>query len=171
MSASTDGLLAALPSTLIEATNGSVMAVLLFVIGGFVAYIVEHWLHVRYRYEPPWALRPIIIVYHQRKAAIALLWGLAGFEVRTFSVWWPRHLVNDGLDPLDYMPVWLAPTLLVGGTIMAVVGLTCWLRVTLPLRIVRWAPVIGGRTFPVGQGAWFIIAALCVAWGSWMAWR
>ena len=158
-----------LPSPLIEASNGVVWPLLILVIIGFFAYIVEHWMDNRRPSEWVFALRPIVKTYQERKGAIAMLWGVAGFELKIFALWWPRHIINGGGRVRDVIPEWFAPTVLILGTAMIVIGFTCWLRVTVPLRIVHWAPVLFGYRVDVGRYVWVFSSGCCVIFGVWMA--
>lgn len=175
MAASIENLLdfsnwpATVPSPLAEAGNGIVLPVIAAMILGIVSYIVEYWALIRYPYEGPLALRPVIVAYRMRKAAIAMFVGLSGVEIRIFAVWVSRHLENHGTDPHSVFPAGLLPATFVFGTVLIFVGFTCWLRVTMPEKVRSWSITIADREIRLGRLIWPSAMIGCVAWGAWMA--
>lgn len=157
------------PAPLAEAGNGLIVPLLAVVILAMLAYVVEYWWFVRYSYEWPWAWRPVWMTYLARKPAIAALFFLTGFELRIFSVWLPMHLTNHGVDPGAVLPAGGAPLAYLVGTVFIVLGLTCWLRVTLPDKLTGSEVQIGTVKLRVGRVAWAAIVVACAWWAVWMA--
>lgn len=141
--------MSALPSWLIEASNGTLIVVLLWMVLFDVRYLVlkvselggaklvasEWWMTK----SPPAEL----------KGAVALLTLLTGFWLRTFGLWWFRHMEAHGIDTLPFREIGIA--LLVGGTIISVWGGMCWLKVILPTDIPRFT--------------WFILCGSALGFG------
>ncbi len=136
----------ALPSWLVEASNGTLIIVLMWMIifdalyifhkvrdrGGFVSVIRSWW---RAGHPPP-----------ELKAAIALMVLFVGSELRTYALWWFRHMQNQGIDTEPFREIGIA--MLVAGTAAAVWGGMCWLKVIMPADLPR--------------GTWFLLSAIAV---------
>ena len=118
-------MITALSPRLLEASNGVLLAVLLMMFCGLASYLYMEWRELGFAG-----------VYRDRKAAIALSVFVIGLGIRTYVVWWLRHAANHGLPA----PLWvdLSPAFLVGGTVVAVIGGLCWLRVTTWRELPHW---------------------------------
>ena len=133
----------ALPSWLVEASNGMLLIILMWMIIFDAIYLV-------YKLRECLSFR---VLYVESKAAIALMVVLLGFEAHTFVRWWFRHMQNQGVDPESYRD--LGIFLLVAGTAMGVWGGICWLKVIMP------------RDLP--RELWFVLSAIAVGFGIVMA--
>lgn len=136
----------ALPSWLVEASNGTLIIVLMWMIifdglyiihkvrdlGGVVSMLRAWWRQG----HPPAEL----------KAAFALMMLFVGSELRTYALWWFRHMQNQGIDPEPFRQIGIA--MLIAGTAMAVWGGMCWLKVIMPSDLPR--------------GTWLMLSAIAV---------
>ena len=127
---------------LLEACNGTLLAVLGFMLVGTLSYLLLEWREIG-----------IFNLYSYRKAGIALSVFLIGLVMRTGVIWWVSHLRNHDLPDPFWAPA--APWLLSAGTVTVVVGGICWVRVT------AWREL--------GHWFWFVAAVCAVGFGVWFA--
>lgn len=123
-----------IPSWLLEGSNGSTAFALLFVFCLQLAYLVGSAAVIR---DPP-------SFYRQMKPVIALTVMVGGFLLRFADIWAQRFSEHYDVD-LAFDP-WVSITFHIVGTSASIIGVLCWLRVTMP----RW----------VGFYAWLAIAIL-----------
>jgi len=128
-----------LSPSLVEASNGVLLALLFFMILYNLLFLFRKDAKVGhvYRFSDSW---------HVSKAAIALFSFFVGFFIRTGIVWYVRHMENHG-QPLN-MDLYYdeaAQIVLILGTAVAVIGGCCWIRVVVPFRYpwMLWTTTIG----------------------------
>lgn len=107
------------PLWLLEGSNGATAFALAFVVAFQVMFLTAAAIKIQ----------SAISFYRQMKPVIALTVGFAGLLIRFGAVWIRQYKVLHGLPPLD--PT-LAIFVHVAGTCMSIVGVLCWLRVTMP---------------------------------------
>lgn len=133
-----------LPSWLIEVSNGVLFLLVLAMTAFALVYLVTKlrecggtWMRV----------------YVEAKAAIALMVFLIGVDIGVFVRWWFRTMQNHGIDPRPYIA--LGTTLVIVGTVVAIWGGMCWIKVITPVR------------FP--RGTWFLVGVAAIAIATMMA--
>lgn len=140
--------------TALESTNGMLVAVLILVTAGALWNLATICRDVRAAPPEcfPWPTRRETI-YHIGKPSLALAVGFGGLLLNVGTKWFLRWLANHGYSP----PAWASysSALVLLGAVSAVVGLLCWLRVTVPDK--------------VGLRAWLAMLVCCLAFGALMA--
>ena len=132
----------AIPAQVLEVRNGILMVILACMLVGDLAYVVDELRQMGFRN-----------VYRYRKAAIAMAFFLAGLLTQTGMIWAARHMENHGYAPP--LAARFGPLVLTAGSVLAVVGGLCWLRVTLPRQLPPYL--------------WVMIGFAAVAFGVGMA--
>lgn len=132
-----------IPPPLLEATNGVLWVVLIA-----AAFGAFYWLVHAAR-----TIGSLRELYLEEKASLALALMFTGLGLRSLNIWWFQHLRNHGhiIPGWNGWPTWFH----VGTTVLAVIGLMCWLRCTLP----EW----------FGWRGWAALTFLAFAFGIGMA--
>jgi hypothetical protein len=134
-----------LPPMLLEGSNGAIAIALVFVLLLQSAYLVATAIRIS-ETRQSFGGWPAVVrsVYYQLKPVIALTVAVAGLVTRSGPIWWQRFAGHHGLATIP--DFWFQVTLHVVGTMAAVIGLLCWVRVTIP-------SYLGFRT-------WLVLVAL-----------
>lgn len=119
-----------LPPRLLEGSNGAIAIALLFVLMLQSAYLVATAIRISDTYQSIGWRAVGWSIYSQLKPVIALTVAVAGLVMRSGPIWWQRFASHHGLPAIP--DFWFQVTLHVVGTMAAVIGLLCWVRVTMP---------------------------------------
>lgn len=109
-----------LPPRLLEGSNGAIAIALMIVVVLQVAYLIATSRRID----------SIRSSYYQLKPVIALTVAAAGLVTRSGPIWWQRFAGHHDLATIP--DFWFQVMLHVVGTMAAVIGLLCWVRVTIP---------------------------------------
>ena len=121
--------MSALPSPFIEFSNGILYVLLIWMIIFNAKYLL-------YRLKNFYN-GSIFALYAQSKASIALGVFLIGFFLKVFPIWFIRMF--EGQNQFGKF-IYVAAPLTVGvGTVLAVIGGACWIRVIVPMKYPRCA--------------------------------
>jgi hypothetical protein len=123
-----------LPPQMIEATNGILVILYAYMAIFAIAYLISVWRRTMPRYGGHYGwLRAAIVTYHEHKPAISIAVIVSGLWMRTAVLWYLRHVFDHNVDPSPWIKPVALPLLWLG-TIAAIIGITCWVRVVSPFR-------------------------------------
>lgn len=144
-----------LPPYLLEGSNGAIAFALLIVAVLQTSYLVATALRISEVHSAVGWRLVVRSIYLQLKPVLALTVAAIGLVIRSAPIWWQRFASHHGLAAIP--DFWFQIALHVVGTSMAVIGLLCWVRVTIPDYL--------------GTRAWLVVVILTmVVFGSpWLA--
>lgn len=132
-----------IPTWLTELTNGALMVTFVGVTATMTLYLGRRYLLSGSTVE--W--------YREERAAISLCIVFWGVMMRASTLWYWRTLVNHQMEA----PAWFAQSaawILLGSTLVTIIGGLCWMRVVLEYRGGPWLWVAFG-TAAIAFGVFF----------------